>query len=78
MHGQSVVMQQVQVASLVAAVLIHLQQLPPQLLLNLHLHQCVMLAYLKKQQQLGKHLIDVANAEGIVNLQRMVNEIKLM
>ena len=28
-HGQSVVMQQVQLASLVAAMLIHLQQLPP-------------------------------------------------
>lgn len=39
MHGQSVVLQQVQLASLVAAVLIHLQQLPPQLLLDLHLQQ---------------------------------------
>ena len=36
-HGQGVLVQQVQLASLVAAVLIHLQQLPPQLLLNLHL-----------------------------------------
>lgn len=38
-HGQGVVLQQVQLAGLVAAVFVNLQQLPPQLLLNLHL-QC--------------------------------------
>ena len=38
MHGLSVLLQPLQLAGLMAAVLIHLQKLPPQLLLNLNLH----------------------------------------
>lgn len=38
MHGHSVFLQTFQLPALVAAVLINLQQLPPQLLLNLNLH----------------------------------------
>lgn len=40
MHGHSVFLQTFQQPALVAAVLINLQQLPPQLLLNLNLHNC--------------------------------------
>jgi hypothetical protein len=41
MHGHSVFLQTFQLPALVAAVLINLQQLPPQLLLNLNLHACI-------------------------------------
>ena len=41
MHGHSVFLQTFQLPALVAAVLINLQQLPPQLLFNLNLHACI-------------------------------------
>jgi len=45
MHGHSVFLQTFQLPALVAAVLINLQQLPPQLLLNLNLHACIVTYY---------------------------------
>ena len=49
MHGHSVLLQTFQLPALVAAVLINLQQLPPQLLLNLHLHACTVSLILTHQ-----------------------------